>query len=108
LNSSNSTADIKYRLTHAGTTTRVRRVRTYSVPNGTSATYPTVAPSTAFDSSDQTLLATATGDSIVYEDIYLQVGASGGLLVFTFAQNTQTSGQSVTVYEGSYLEYMTT
>jgi len=107
-NSGNSTADIKYRVTHAGTTTRVFRVRTYSVPAGTSATFPTVAPSTAFDSADQTLLATVTGDSVVYEDIYLRVGASGGVFKIAFAQNTQTAAASVTLYEGSYLEYMTT
>ncbi len=108
MNSGNATADIKYRVTHAGTTTRVRRVRTYSVPNGTSATFPTVLPATAFDSADQTLLATVTGDSVVYEDIYLQVGASGGIFKIAFAQNTQTAAASVTLYEGSYLEYMTT
>ncbi len=107
-NSGNATADIKYRVTHGGTTTRVRRVRTYSVPNGTSATFPTVLPATAFDSADQTLLATVTGDSVVYEDIYLQVGASGGVFKIAFAQNTQTAAASVTLYEGSYLEYMTT
>ena len=107
-NSGNATADIKYRVTHAGTTTRVYRVRTYSVPNGTSATFPTVAPSTAFDSADQTLLATVTGDAVVYEDIYLRVGASGGVFKIAFAQNTQTGSASVTLYEGSYLEFMTT
>lgn len=101
-------ADFKYRLTHAGTTTRVRRVRTYSIANGTSATFPTVAPSSAFDAADQTLLTGAIGDMVIYEDIYLQVGASGGVLKFAFAQNTQTALNSVTVYEGSYLEYMTT
>jgi hypothetical protein len=107
-NSGNATADIKYRVTHGGTTTRVRRARTYSVPNGTSATIPTVAPATAFDTTDQTLLATVTGDSIVYEDIYLQVGASGGVFKIAFAQNTLTAAASVTLYEGSYIEYATT
>ena len=79
---------------------------TYSVPNGTSATFPTVAPATAFDTSDRTLTATVTGDSVVYEDIYLDVGAAGGILRFEFAQNTQTAGASVIVYAGSYMQYM--
>jgi hypothetical protein len=106
-NTTSAAADYKYRLTHAGTTTRVRRVRTYSVAGGTSATIPTVAISTAFDSSDQALTATVAGDGIIYEEIILQVGASGGLLVFSFAQNTATAGQSVTNYQGSHLEYKT-
>lgn len=110
-NTSDATADFKYRLTHSGTTTRVRRVRTQAVPGSTSATYPTLAPSQAtnivFDTTDQTLVNTVAGDGIIYEDIYLQVGASGGTILFSFAQNTQTAAQSVTVYEGSYLEWMT-
>lgn len=109
---SNATADFKYRVRHTGTTTRVMRVRNYTVASGTSATYPTVsmqlAAQQSFDSTDQTLTATVLGTGIIYEDIIVQVGASGGTLDFQFAQNTQTSGQSVTVYEGSYMEYITT
>lgn len=111
-NTTNATADFKYRVRHTGTTTRVRRLRTYTVASGTSATYPTasfdLAAQQMFDSTDQTLTATVAGNGIVYEDIIVQVGASGGTLDFQFAQNTQTSAQSVTVYEGSYMEYMTT
>ena len=107
-NTSSIAADFKYRVTHAGTTSRVFRVRTYSIAAGTSATYPTVLPTAAFDTADQTLLTATIGNGIIYEDIYLRVGASGGIFKIAFAQNTATAGQSVTIYEGSYLEYATT
>ena len=104
-NTTSAAADFKYRLTHSGTTTRVLRSRTYSVAAATSATIPTVAIATAFDAADQTLLATAAGSGVIYEDIFLQVNSVGGVVTFQFAQNTATAGQSVTVYEGSYIEY---
>lgn len=106
-NSGNATADIKYRVTHGGTQLRVRRVRTYSVPAGTSATFPTVLPTAAFDTADQTLLASVVGDSVVYEDIYFQA-LTAGVFKIAFAQNTATAVASVTLLEGSYLEYATT
>lgn len=100
-----ATPDFKYRLTHGGTTTRVRRLITRAGGDATSTNFPTLAISTAFDSSDVALTGTAEG--FVYEDVILQVGASGGELAFQWAQNT-SNGTATTVLEGSYLEYMTT
>lgn len=103
----NATADFKYQLTHAGTTTRVRRFITRAAAAQTSATIPTAAPATAFDSTDQALTATQAGTGFIREDIILQVGGSGGVLKMQWAQNTQHASD-VTVYEGSYIEYATT
>ena len=103
-NTSSASADFKYRLTHTGTTTRVRRKITRSAAAAAPAN---VAISTAFDAADVALTASGAGDSVVFEDVIVQVGASGGVIKFQFAQNTQTASQSVTVYEGSYLEWGT-
>lgn len=98
-----ATADFKYRMTHTGTTTRVRRYIERAVAGGTSATTPTVAMENAFDAADVTLIGTGTTGGFVREDIILQVGASGGVLKLQWAQNT-TDAAGTTVLEGSYLE----
>lgn len=100
-----ASADFKYRLTHAGTTTRVWR----QILSGEGDNLPTwKAVANAFDAADRTLLDTAAATcNIISEDIILQVGASGGVLKLQFAQNTQTAAQSATVFEGSYIEYAT-
>lgn len=100
-----SASDFKYRLTHAGTTTRVFRFESYATPGSTSGTYPTNTLQ-AFDTSDRVLNGSGAFRIFVYEDIYLQVGASGGLLVFEFAQNVSGANNAV-VYQGSYIEYLT-
>ena len=93
--------DVKYRLTHAGTTTRVRRL----IARGAAGVAPAfVAPLSAFDTADVQILGTGVGEWFLSEDIVLQVGASGGLLKMQFAQVTAGAGPTA-VHEGSYLEY---
>ena len=96
----NATADSKYRLVHTGTTTRVRRrvKRT-----ATSDIAQTIELKTAFDSAD-VVLSTTGVNPWVEENIILQVGASGGVLKFQFAQVTANAGPTQCL-EGSYLEH---
>lgn len=101
----NATADSRYALTFAGTTTRVRRniVRT-----ATSDVPAFITAGTAFDVAGSPIVLSTTGTNpYVDEDILLQVGASGGLLAFQWAQVT-TNGSPCTVLEGSTLEYAVT
>ena len=98
----NATADSKYRMAHAGTTTRVRRRIVRTATNDTPAEVASLA---AFDAADVVLSTTGTLP-FVEEHIVLQVGASGGVLSFQWAQNTTNAG-AMTVLEGSYLEYAT-
>ena len=93
--------DFKFRLTHSGTTTRVYRVPQRAVAGGTGAEG---APSAAFDSSDATIVSASTGSLFYFEDLILQVGASGGIVNFQFAENSSDAGPC-TIYEGSYIEY---
>lgn len=99
-------ADFRYRLVHSGTTTRVRRMITRFAGASVSADWPTVAISSAFDAADVDLLGTGQ-DGGILETIILQVGASGGVLNFKWAQVT-SSTTPTTVAEGSYLEYAVT
>lgn len=105
---SSATGGFKYRLTHAGTTTRVIRHRTYAPAGETSSSYPSASMSSAFDSVDQSLIGASPGDSFVFENIILQVGASGGALQFEFAQGVAEAGEYAVVYEGSSMQYFTT
>ena len=98
----NATADSKYRMAHAGTTTRVRRRIVRTATNDIPAEVASLA---AFDAADVVLSTTGTLP-FVEEHIVLQVGASGGVLSFKWAQNTTNAG-AMTVLEGSYLEYAT-
>lgn len=104
---SSGTADFKYRVTHSGgTTTRVLRMYTDTIAVGTSGTIPTGTILTSFDSSDRLKNGLSAGNLIIYEDIDLKVGASGGLFNIAFAQIIPTSGQTASIYQASYLEYM--
>jgi hypothetical protein len=96
----NATADFKYRLVHTGTTTRVRRrvKRT-----ATTDIAQTIELKTAFDAAD-VVLSTTGLNPWVEEDIILQVGASGGVVKFQWAQVTLNAGPTQCL-EGSYLEY---
>jgi hypothetical protein len=107
-NASSATCGFKYRLNHAGTTTRVIRHRTYAVPNDMSAYYPSAPMSNAFDSVDQSIIGANEGDSFIFENIILQVGASGGVLQFEFAQNTAEALEYVRLYMGSMIQYVIT
>ena len=98
----NTTADSKYRMAHAGTTTRVQRRIIRTATSDTPALQASLA---AFDAADVVLTTTGTRP-YVEEIIVLQVGAAGGVLSFQWAQNTTNAGP-MTVLEGSYLEYAT-
>ena len=95
----NATQDSKYRLVHTGTTTRVRRriMRT-----ATTDVAVTNELKTAFDAAD-VVLSTTGLNPWVTEAIILQVGASGGVVKFQFAQVTAGAGPTQ-VLEGSYME----
>ena len=96
----NATADLKYRLVHTGTTTRVRRrVRR----TATTDIAQTVELKTAFDAAD-VILSTTGLNPWLEEDVILQVGASGGVFKLQWAQVTSNAGPT-TCLEGSYLEY---
>lgn len=99
----NATADLKYRLFHAGTTTRVRRriLRT-----GTTDVAQVLELKTAFDAAD-VVLATTGLNPWLEEHVLLQVGATGGLFVLRWAQVASNPGPT-TCLEGSYLEYAVT
>ena len=99
----NATADLKYRLVHAGTTTRVRRrvQRT-----ATTDIAQTIVLGSAFDVAD-VILSTTGLNPWLEEDVILQVGASGGLFRLQWAQVTSNAGPT-TCLEGSYLEYAIT
>lgn len=99
----NATADLKYQLVHDGTTTRVRRLvrRTATTDIAQTVTRPV-----AFDAA-AVVLSTTGLNPWVEENIVLQVGASGGLLVLRWAQVTSNAGPT-TCLEGSYLEYAIT
>jgi hypothetical protein len=95
-------AQFKYRMAHTGTTSRVRRFITRGAAGQTPS--PSAAIS-AFDVADVALTGGPGGTGMIYEDISLRVGATGGLLSFPWAQNTPDP--SVTfVFEGATLEYM--
>ena len=99
----NATADLKYRLFHTGTTTRVRR-RVYRT--ATTDIAQTVELKTAFDVAD-VVLSTTGLNPWLEEYLVLQVGASGGQVVLRWAQVTSNAGPT-TCLEGSYLEYAVT
>ena len=96
----NATADLKYRLVHTGTTTRVRRrvKRT-----ATTDIAQTIELKTAFDAAD-VILSTTGLNPWLEEDIILQVGATPGVVKLQWAQVTANAGPT-TCLEGSYLEY---
>jgi hypothetical protein len=104
LSAGNATGDVRMQLTFAGTTTRVRR---RPIRTATGADVPVAAViGTAFDAAAVNL--STTGTNAYYEDdIILQVGASGGILAFQWAQVT-TNATGATCHEGSYMEYQTT
>jgi hypothetical protein len=99
----NATADLKYRLVHLGTTTRVRRLvrRTATADN-----VQTLEFKVAFDTAD-VILSTTGVNPWLEEDIILQVGAAGGLLKLQWGQVTSGAGPT-TCLEGSSLEYAVT
>ena len=99
----NATADFKYRLVHTGTTTRVSR-RPIRYPGGAAGTLPACVA--AFDAADVPLAGTGN-NGYIEEYLVLQVGASGGLVKFQWAQNTTNAGAAI-VLEGSHFEHTTT
>lgn len=99
----NATADSKYRLTHSGTTTRVKR---QIARTSTADVALEITAGTAFDAAD-VVLSTTGINPYVEENIILQVGASGGIVKFTWAQVTLNAGPT-SCLEGSYMEYATT
>lgn len=99
----NATADLKYRLVHGGTTTRVRRAITRTATGDVPAHITT---GTAFDGAD-VILSTTGLNPYLAEEVILQVGASGGLFVLRWSQVTSNPGPT-TCLEGSYLEYAVT
>lgn len=99
----NATADLKYRLVHGGTTTRVRRLVRRTA---TTDIAQTIVLATAFDAAD-VILSTTGLNPWLEEDVILQVGASGGLFRLQWAQVTSNAGPT-TCLEGSYLEYAIT
>ena len=99
----NATADLKYRLVHTGTTTRVRRKVKRTA---TTDIAQTIALLTAFDAAD-VILSTTGLNPWLEEDVILQVGATPGVLKLQWAQVTSGPGPT-TCLEGSYLEYAIT
>lgn len=93
--------DIKFGWASPGAST-IRHLRTLA-PSGTSINIPAVDTSLP---TAQTLLST-TGPGAYYAFTILYVCNSSGDLIFKFAQQTQTADAGVTVFAGSYLEYMT-
>lgn len=96
----NATADLKYRLVHTGTTTRVRRRVRRTSTTDIAQIYEL---KTAFDSADVVLSTTGLNPNLS-EEIIVQVGASGGVLKLQWGQVTSNAGPT-TCLEGSYLEY---
>lgn len=96
----NATADLKYRLVHTGTTTRVRR-RVHRT--ATTDIAQTIEFKTAFDAAD-VILATTGLNPWLEEHVVLQVGTSGGAFKLQWSQGTSNAGPT-TCLEGSYLEY---
>jgi hypothetical protein len=99
----NATADLKYRLVHAGTTTRVRRLVRRTA---TTDIAQTIVLATAFDVAD-VILSTTGLNPWLSEEVILQVGASGGVFKLQWAQVTSNAGPT-TCLEGSYLEWAVT
>jgi len=99
-------ADFRYRMVHSGTTTRIWRMVTRYAAGAISADWPTVAHVLTFDAADVDLLGGA-GSGAIMETMILQVGASGGVLNFQWAQVTSNASATY-VAEGSYLEYAVT
>ena len=99
----NATADLKYRLVHTGTTTRVRRLVRRTATTDIAVT---VVRPTAFDAAD-VILSTTGLNPWLEEDVILQVGASPGVFKLQWAQVTSNAGPT-TCLEGSYLEYAVT
>ena len=96
----NATADLKYRMVHTGTTTRVRR-RVFRT--ATTDVAQTIELKTAFDAAD-VILSTTGLNPWLEEDITLQVGATPGEVKLQWGQVTSNAGPT-TLLEGSYLEY---
>lgn len=104
-NTESGPAGFKYRLTHTGTTDRVRRY----IENGTSGNQPIAREiRSTFDAADQDLSGASAGYNIINEIIILRVGATGGTVQLSFAQKNATPGKSVTIYEGSSIEFVKT
>lgn len=99
----NATADLKYRLVHTGTTTRVRRIVRRTA---TTDIAQTIVLGTAFDAAD-VILSTTGLNPWIEEDVILQIGASGGVFKLQWGQVTSNAGPT-TCLEGSYLEYALT
>jgi hypothetical protein len=98
----NATADMKYRLVHTGTTTRVRRrIRRTS----TTDIAQIFELKTAFDAADVVLSTTGLNPNFS-EEIILQVGATGGVFKVQWAQVILNAGPT-SCLEGSYLEQAT-
>lgn len=92
----NNSADFKYAITGPASPTIVNYKDAYQTA--------TTASSTSFGTSVQVL--SPTGQSRVVVDLLVQNGSNAGTVTFQFAQDVATSGQTLTVYKGSYVEWM--
>lgn len=99
-----ATPDFKYRVVASGATISLVR-RWCDRVTGAATARTAVAVQTAFDSAD-VAMAGSGNDGIVFEDIIVHVGGTGGTFKFQWAQNT-TNATAAIVRAGSHLEHMT-
>ena len=99
---SNSATDFSYLIHHTGTTTRMITSHRQHIVGAT-----TVASQGVREAEVELNVALGANNTeiVIWVDVILQVGASGGVFSFQWAQQT-TGASDTTVYEGSYLEYM--
>ena len=100
---SSSIPDFKYALNHTGTTTATRWTTVRSTAAGTYAVIGVISSTTA-NGTAVNVAGNASGDMPTIIWGYIDVGASGGVLSFQWAQNTSNASPT-TVYAGSFLEY---
>lgn len=95
-----ATGDLKYRFDVPASPTLYRLFAEEQAADGTSV----VTSVLTAEADDNVLFASGT-EGVVRVTGILQNGSTAGQVIFQFAQNSATSGQSAVIRAGSFLEY---
>lgn len=104
--SNNTSQNFKYALSAPASPTKVM-IRTSWVSPAAQTTWNVAMDSSVTGSTTITVGSTPTNPGFLEFDVMIQNGSNAGTFKFQFAQGTQTSSNSATVYAGSFLEWTT-